>query len=138
MLNLDQGTVSDRLARVRLAREVLAATAPFPVALRGLGVSSQSVYVQAYDRTGALLALRRRLSRVTGSRPPLALRLLGFVNLLRFRTSEVEPIAAAVAALRQLPLGTLEVQTVEIVQTDRVLSRTGTSLLDRVDLRRCP
>lgn len=70
VLNLDQSAVGDRLAQ-DLAREVLAATAPFPVALRGLGVSSQSVYVQAYDRTGALLALRRRLSRVTGSRPPL-------------------------------------------------------------------
>ena len=76
------------------------------------------------------------MARVVGVRPPLPLRLLGFVNLLRFGHSQVHDVIASAAAARgPAPIGgTFHAQCVEIVRTDKVLSRTGTFLLQRVEL----
>ncbi len=133
VLNLDR---SDRTVpeRVQLAAEALQVASPFAVTLRGLGISSQSLYAKVYDNAGALGALRRRVAAATDSRASLPVRLLGFVDLMRFRSTDIARLTAAVRALRRLPLGTLQVRTVEIVSTDRLLSRAETTMLQRVDL----
>ncbi len=133
ILNLDGSDVAVR-ERVRLAAEVIRVASPFRVDLRGLGVSSQSVYAKVYDNTGALWALRGRLAAATACPASLPVRLLGFVNLIRFRSTDVIRLTAEVSALRRLRLGSLEVRTVEIVSTDRLLSEAQTMILQRVGL----
>lgn len=136
VLNLDAARQPAVADRVHAADGALALSAPFPVVLAGLGISRSSVYARAYDPTGSLWRLRGRLAEVTGCRPPLPLRLLGFVNLLRFTRPEVGDLVPGVSSARRLPLGTFEVTTVEIVQTDKVLSTAETVVLRRVALSR--
>lgn len=133
VLNLDAARqpVADRL---RAAGGAVARTPGFGVVLAGLGVSRSSVYARAYDTTGALWRLRGRLATATGCRPPLPLRLLGFVNLVRFARPDVGDLAGGLEALRRVPLGVLEVTAVQIVCTDKVLSLAETVVLKTVPL----
>lgn len=133
VLNLDAAgqPVQDR---VRAARGALAHMPSFGVLLAGLGVSRGSVYARAYDTTGELWRLRGRLATATGCRPPPALRLLGFVNLVRFSRSYVGDLADGLARVRRLPLGVLEVTAVQIVCTDKVLSAAETVVLGTIAL----
>ena len=130
-LDADRQPVPDR---VRAARDALARTPGFGVVLAGLGVSRSSVYARAYDTTGELWRLRGRIARATGCRPPLPLRLLGFVNLVRFARSNVGDLARDLARVRRLPLGVLEVTAVQIVCTDKVLSAAQTVVLETIAL----
>ena len=134
VLNLDtRGTAA---GRVETAAAAMRGTGTFPVVLRGFGVSRQSIYARAYDPTTSLWRLRGRVAQVVGMRPPLPLRLLGFVNLLRFGHPQVQELIASAAAARGTSpvAGAFHAQCVEIVRTDKVLSREGTELLQRVEL----
>ena len=133
VLNLDaaRAPVADRL---RAAGGAVARTPGFGVVLAGLGVSRSSVYARAYDTTGALWRLRGRLATATGCRPPLPLRLLGFVNLVRFARPDVGDLAGGLEPLQRVPLGVLEVTAVQIVCTDKVLSLAETVVLKTVPL----
>ena len=148
VLNLDGLNLDGRpLGRSPLGAvaAVVGRAAPFPVLLAGFGVSRTSVYVRAYDPTASLRRLRTRLVRATGCRPPLPLRLLGFVNVLRFSGFDVRELLAGLASIRDRgpasgiratpgPRGELAAREVEIVRTDKVLSPAGTVLLRRVAL----
>lgn len=134
VLNLDaQGAGACRVEAVAAA---MRGTGSFPVVLRGFGVSRQSIYARAYDPTAGLWRLRGRVAQVVGVRPPLPLRLLGFVNVLRFGHSRVQEVIAGVAAAGGAsPIaGAFRAQCVQIVRTDKLLSREGTELLQRVEL----
>ena len=119
--------------RVRAASRVLGSTRSFPVVLRGFGVSRHSVYARAYDPTGDLRRLRERLAREADVRLPLPLRLLGFVNLLRFRHADVRQLASAAARLRLEPAA-FRAASVELAWTDKLLSASGTELVRQVTL----
>lgn len=134
VLNLDAARQMRVEDRVQAADGALSFAPPFPVVLAGLGVSRRSVYARAYDPTGSLWRLRARLAKATGCRPPLPLRLLGFVNLLRFTQPYVGDLVSGVSPVRRVPLGTFEVTTVEIVHTDKVLSTAETVVLRRIAL----
>jgi 2'-5' RNA ligase len=110
---------------------VLIRTAPFAVRLRGLQLSRHSVSVRAFDDTGALQAVRRRLIEVTGTRPAWPRRRLGFVNVVRYLSQDVQQLTEAVRDQRARPFGVLEVTVAEVVRTDKVLSADGTTLLAR-------
>jgi hypothetical protein len=114
---------------VALARDLLEATPPFELDLRGLNVSGHSVFVQALPLDGTLRDLRRRFDtrRVAVS--------FGHMNVVRFKGRVGRGLLAAVARRRALPLGRLAVEEVEIVETDRLLSSTATRVVERVALR---
>ena len=134
VLNVDAARQPRLAERVEAVAAALAPAAPFPVVLAGLGVSRWSVYARAYDPAGSLWRLRAQVADATGSRPPLPLRLLGFVNVLRFVRPEVGELLAGLAPMRRVPLGVFDVAAVEVVRTDRVLSAAGTEMLRRVVL----
>ena len=92
------------------------------------------MYVRAFDPTGGLWALRTRVARAVGLLPPLPLRLLGFVNLLRYRHPRVERLLAAVDARPTVP-ASFSPDRVQVVRTDKVLSAAGTDVLADVRLR---
>ncbi|HEY8718735.1 2'-5' RNA ligase family protein [Pengzhenrongella sp.] len=134
VLNLDTARQRAVADRVDAAQDVLADAEPFPVVLAGLGISRRSIYARAYDPTGSLLRVRARLAEATGCRPPWPLRLLGFVNLLRFTQPSVGDPLAGWTDRRRTALGTFEAAAVEIVHTDKVLSTAGTVVLHRIAL----
>lgn len=134
VLNLDRLAGAAFRERIEDVQAVLGETASFEVELRGFGMSSRSIYARAFDATGALQELRERLARITEGRPPLALRYLGFVNVVRFLSPEVERLRHGVHAAGRIRFGAVQVTTVEIVQTDKVLSRSGTVVLGSVRL----
>jgi hypothetical protein len=129
VLNIEYLAEPENLAAVNA---VLAETPSFDVHLRGLGMSSRSIYVQAFDSSGSLSRLRKRLTGLTTSQQPFALQHLGFVNVLRYQTPDVERLRLGVHAARRVPIGTVHVTTVEVVQTDKVLSLAGTTLSSSV------
>lgn len=126
LLNLD-GVDESAIAEVC---RVIAATRPVTVQLSGLHLSAHSVYVRAVDQ-GWLHQLRRQLIGVTGSAPPWPLRLLGFVNVLRWLDPD---LGALRNGLRRVDFGTVTLDAVEVVRTDRMLSQQGTTLLRRIEL----
>jgi hypothetical protein len=128
LLNLGASTDLDAVAAV------LGRTAPFAVRLHGLQLSRHSVSVRAFDDTGALHAVRRRLIEVTGARPAWPRRRLGFVNAVRYLSQDVQQLTEAVRDQRARRFGVLEVTVAEVVRTDKVLSADGTTVLARTAL----
>jgi 2'-5' RNA ligase len=125
VLNVGDGAALDAVT------DVLRQTAAFPVRLRGLQQSAHSVYVRAFDDSGQLQALRRRLMDVAGIRPSWPRRRLGFVTTVRYLDTDVAQLGPAVRELHSRPFGVFQVMAVEVVRTDKVLSAAGTSLLTR-------
>jgi 2'-5' RNA ligase len=117
------------------AATVLSAAPAFELELRGLNVSSHTVFVQALPRDDTLRSLRRRLDDVVHKSPRRRLSLnVAHVNVLRFRGRVARSLLVAVARRRSLALGTLRIESVEIVETDRLLSTAGTRTIRRIAL----
>lgn len=126
VLNL-AGVDGDDHALVRVT-DVLARTPPIPLVLKGIGATSHSVFVRAFDPSGALVDLRRSLLELTGARPAWPLRRLGFVNVLRYRSSDVDGLISDARATRFGP-AELVLDRAEIVRTDRLFSPSATTVL---------
>jgi 2'-5' RNA ligase len=122
-------------AALDTAAAVLSSAPAFELDLRGLNVSSQTVFVQALPRDDTLRSLRRRLDEVvhTSPRPRLSLN-FAHVNVLRLRGRVGRSLLTAVVRRRSLALGTLRIDSVEIVETDRLLSTAGTRTIRRIAL----
>jgi 2'-5' RNA ligase len=122
-------------AALDTAGEVLSAAPAFELELRGLNVSSHTVFVQALPRDDTLRSLRRRLDHLahTSPRPRLSAN-FAYVNVVRFRGRVARSLLVAVARRRSLALGTLRIESVEIVETDRLLSIAGTRTIRRIKL----
>jgi 2'-5' RNA ligase len=136
VLNLDP-TYRGRHDHVAAARRVLERAGPFELDLRGFGISAHSVYVKVYDRSGELRRLRSRLARATGCPAPIARRWLAVANVARFAGTDVAELAAAITDTRAATVcGRLEATSIEIVETDKLLSSAATDLLYRVGLSR--
>ena len=114
--------------------ELLAQTRPVPLVLKGIGVTSHSVFLRAYDQTGRLGVLRRQLIGVTGGRPEWPRRRLAFANVLRFRSIDAAPVINAARATRFGPAEVV-LDRAEIVRTDRLFSRPATTVLREVRFR---
>ncbi len=134
ILNLDGSRATSERDRVRAATHVLATTARFSLSLQGFGLSRSSVYAEVYDESRALWALRSRLASATSCAVPLPKRLLGFVNVVRFRSTEVSALVRAVRARNRHPIGRLDVSCAEVVRTEKLLSQRATTLLARIEL----
>jgi 2'-5' RNA ligase len=117
------------------AAAILSAAPAFDLELHGLNVSSQTVFVQALPRDDTLRSLRRRLDDLlrASTRPHLPAS-LAHVNVVRFRGRVGPSLLLAVARQRSLALGTLRVDEVEIVETDRLFSAAGTRTVRRIAL----
>jgi len=117
------------------AAAVLSAAPAFELELRGLNVSSDTVFVQALSRDHTLRSLRRRLDDLVRTSPRQRLSLnFAHVNVLRFRGRVARSLLLAVSRRRSLTLGMLRIESVEIVETDRLLSIARTRTIRRIAL----
>lgn len=113
-----------------LARRVAAAP-PITFTLRGLAAARHTVYVQAYARpASALLALRGSvlldLENGTPGQQPLR---IAVGNVVRFRSTDTAAVRPITRANRTVCFGSFQLDRVELVRTDKVLSAAGTDIL---------
>lgn len=124
--------------------EALSATSPLRVRARGLNLFSSTVFLQLLPRTPAApAAMRHRLAAglrkafpqasAEGYEGALPWDLL-WANLIRFRAAASPALVDAVAARRDLDLGEIRLDSLELVRTDRLLSEPGTRVLARFRL----
>ena len=114
-------------------RRAVAAHPPFELAARGLNLSPHTVFAVVRPLDRRLRSLRRELAELAGGRPG-ALPDLAFVNVVRFSGRVGRDFVRELARARRVDFGSWVVREVELVRTDRLLSREGTELLDRVPL----
>jgi 2'-5' RNA ligase len=132
-LDLDGDAGTARLAELRA---LLGAHAPFPAAVRGLGVSAGTVFAQVLPCDASLRRLRADLRGFLRRHAvaPRRARPLGHANLVRFVGPVTAAFLAELARQRRRDFGSWTVTEVELVRTDRYLSQEGTTVLARLGL----
>jgi 2'-5' RNA ligase len=132
-----------RLDEYRAAvRAALQGMAPFDIAFRGLTASRGAVVAQGHPHDSALAALRERVRAALRTRALDAsldgrYRLVtAHMTLLRFARPLADPahFAAALAALRDVPLGTLHAAEVELVVNDWYMTEASVTVVERFGL----
>lgn len=124
--------------------EVLSTTAPLRVRARGLNVFSSTVFLQLLQQAPTApaavrhdLADRLKVAFPQGSAERYEDYLpwdLLFANLMRFRLAGEPAIVSAVECERETDFGEVELRTVELVRTDRLLSPERTEVISRFEL----
>jgi 2'-5' RNA ligase len=136
----------DAAARFADLRTIVGSYPSFDLTLRGLNVSPTTVFAQVipHDRTFGRLrgSLRRRLARRSSVSQPGSVSSLGGVvrdllphaNVVRFSGGVTPNFLDEVSRSRQVRIGRWTVREVELVRTDRLLSREGAQVLERTPL----
>jgi 2'-5' RNA ligase len=132
-LDLDGDAGAARLAELAA---LVGAHPPFRAAVRGLGVSAGTVFAQVLPCDATLRALRADLRGFLRRHAvaPRRARPVGHANLARFAGPVTAAFLAEVARQRRRDFGSWTVTEVELVRTDRYLSREGTTVLARMGL----
>lgn len=118
--NLDEDMLGQPIA------EAVAMARPFEVALRGSAMTSPSVDAQAWKLSGARWRLRGMIQESAGTWLSITHRMLGFVNIVRFREPAVGALRSGVQDLAPTDLGRLAVRSVEVLRTGKLLSTGAT------------
>ena len=126
------GTFTDCLRRV----------GPVVLGLRGLAISRSTVFAQVHVRPVATLfrlraAVHRSLIRDAPDIPKSPVDVVGFCNAVRFRQQDISAARAIVARSRDIDFGRFQIDEIEIVRTDKVLSAANTIVLAKC-ARRSP
>jgi 2'-5' RNA ligase len=135
--NLDQyrDVPPGRIAEV--LTDCLHKAGPISLDLRGLAVSRAAVFTPVHATPASSLlrlraAMHRALSpgrlRVAGN-PAAA---IGFCNVLRFRHDDLSAVRALAENNSCTDFGSFQIDEIEVVATDKVLSAAGTVVLAKV------
>jgi hypothetical protein len=118
---------------------IVAQHGPPTIEVGGLNVSSSTVFAELYPQGPGLLALRRDLrwaaSDEHGPAARWLRRRLAHANVIRFGAPVDRRLLAGVGRLRRARFGRFQIEEVELVRTDKVLSDAGTRTLGRFTLR---
>lgn len=125
----DYGAYSRVEADIREIGEVLsrliAALPPLTVHFQGLNCNRSAVFVQGFYDTPTLgvfrLAIGEALTRFRVAPLPTLDADIDFawINLLRFTRTDLSPLVGGVAALRDAPVGTMEIRELELSEIDK-------------------
>ena len=125
-------------------RAVIASHPPFDLTARGLNVSPTTVFAQIVPHDRTLRSLRRHLRGTTkrGVFQPGDVSLFGaaarawlaHANVVRFSGRVTAEFLDELSHFRQTQFGRWTVREVELVQTDKLLSREGTQVIERIPL----
>ncbi|MEH2624707.1 hypothetical protein V1292_002762 [Bradyrhizobium sp. AZCC 1719] len=147
--NFDDMKHVDRSELIARLRHCVGSLRPFGLTGRGLGVSPNSVFLQLFPEDESLWELRQQLTRSTqdlfytrkgtagpGAFRDLLFRRLAFANLIRFSGPLSPSFIRAIAHYRATSFSRFTVEALELVQTDRLFSAAGTTVIDRMSLSR--
>jgi 2'-5' RNA ligase len=111
---------------------------PFGIEVRGLNLTRDAVFAELHPRDRELLALRNDVRAVEShEHGPLSRwirRRLAHANVLRFAAPVDRRLVAEVGGLRRTRFGEFDVEEVELVHTDKVMSGAATRTLGRYRL----
>ncbi len=142
----DPGELLDKLAESeRIAREVFSAFSPLSFRAQGLNAFPSTAFVQLLPKDPAMpFKVRRALAdaliaaRFPGATPadyegrkPLH---LAYGNIARFRHTLSPSLVATIKANRLVDFGDVNLDTVELVRSDKVLSDLNTETVSRFPL----
>ena len=116
---------------------------PFDIGFHGITISRGAVLARGFPRDGTLELLRARLrdalrARGLGGMLDQRYRLVtAHSTLLRFMAPPADParFAAALTELRAMPLGTMHVDTLQLVVNDWYMSSAAVETIDALALR---
>jgi hypothetical protein len=112
--------------------------APFGVEVGGLNLSGETIFAELYPVGRGLMELREGLrhleSHEHGPISRWVRRRIAHANLIRFRSPVERRLVAGVGSLRRESFGRFEVESLELVHTDKVMSKAGTRTLGRYQL----
>ncbi len=137
----DGPDATDHLAELRSA---IASYPSFDLSVCGLNVSPTTVFAQIIPHDRTLRALRRDLREIAKRSVPqigdanifgvVARDLLAHANVVRFSGRVTAEFLEELSRFRQAQFGRWTVREVEVVQTDKLLSREGTRIIERMPL----
>lgn len=134
VINLDHAVRSSLDLHVK---EVVGQEPTWTVQLFGLGLSRHTLFAKAFaNPPTSLMRLRRRLRyRLrTGPAWPQPSDAVAYVNLIRFNTNTAAPLGDHLHPFRRQSFGAFTADTLELVETDKVLSAERTRTLDTFHL----
>ncbi|HEY7151288.1 MAG TPA: hypothetical protein VH391_06380 [Solirubrobacterales bacterium] len=131
--------LADRVGIEEEVRDVAKGSLPFGVEVGGLNLSAETVFAELYPVGSGLLELREGLrsleSHEHGTISRWIRRRIAHANLIRFRAPIDAGMVAEVGRMRRASFGEFEVEEVELVHTDKVMSSEGTRTLARCPLQ---
>jgi 2'-5' RNA ligase len=134
---------SDVAARLGELRRVVGSQPSFDLTMWGLNLSPTTVFAQVFPHDRTFHSLRRQLggmadhsvSQSSSERLiDLAARNLGHANVVRFSGGVTTEFVREVSHFRRIHLGRWAVREVELVRSDKLLSREGSHLIERIPL----
>jgi 2'-5' RNA ligase len=135
--------IADRLSKLRL---IVGSHPNFDLAMWGLNLSPTTVFAQIVPHYRTFHALRRHLGRLAdrsvgrSSSERLidaAARNLAHANVARFSGSVTPGFIREVSRFRWTYFGRWTVREVELVRSDKLLSRGGSHVIERMPLATC-
>lgn len=139
ILNLDRifqlpGADKIRPKLIEAIKQSVVELPPLAVAIKGISVFPTAVFAQVFDISGQLEAYRSAMADAATSTLQVGIDVkplvqhVAFVNLIRFRSIPDASLVDQVAKLRDINVGSFTVENIELVKTDRLLSREATVL----------
>jgi hypothetical protein len=123
----------------------IASIDPFEIVLCGLNLSPSTAFVQVAGCGRAMKSIRAAVAGQTheGARPGVLRRAasdllwsgLAFSNVVRFRQPVSRSLTREISRLRRTSIDGFVVREIELVQTDKLLSVSGTHIVSRLALR---
>lgn len=133
----------DSAARLAALRTLIGSYPSFDLTVCGLNVSPGTVFAQVIPHGPELGKFRKEVRALHGSHPQLHLAsslgvfartLLPHANVVRFSGPVTASFLDELSRSRREYFGRWTVREVELVRTDRLLSREGTQVLERIPL----
>ena len=138
----DDRTVATRLAELR---HIAASHPSFDLTLRGLNLSPTTVFAQVFPHDQTFHSLRRHLDEIAERSvdQPSSERIidgvarnLAHANVIRFSDPVTTGFIKEVSRFRRTHFGRWTVREVELVRSDKLLSREGSHVIERIPLAR--
>ena len=130
-------------ARLGELRRVVGSQPGFDLTMWGLNLSPTTVFAQVFPHDRTFHSLRRQLggmadhsvSQSSSERLiDLAARNLAHANVVRFSGGVTTEFVREVSRFRRIHLGRWTVREVELVRSDKLLSREGSHVIERIPL----
>jgi 2'-5' RNA ligase len=130
-------------ARLAEVRHIAASHPPFDLTMRGLNLSPTTVFVQVFPHDETFHSVRRHLGGIAerGVDQSSSERIidgvarnLAHANVVRFSNLVTKEFIKEVARFRWTHFGRWTVREVELVRSDKLLSREGSHVIERIPL----
>ena len=143
--NPDRLEPSDIQRIASLLDDVFYSYKPFVVELKGLNLFPTTVFVQVFDLSGTIASMRHQIRQrlkndawhpQIESQQLLPKPIISYVNAIRFQYRVPREFVDVISQYRKAKLGFCQVQEVELVTTDKFLSKRNTVTWKRYTLGR--